>query len=128
MPAFLIIIIVLAVMMYVLMIRPQRAQQRKHQEMLNNVKPGDEVVTIGGIYGDVVEVLDDKLVLEIAEGVHIEIARRAIGSVVPAEQLEDAEDDEEYDEDEAEVDEEPELRGGRGPGDEHREGPLGRRG
>lgn len=98
MPAFLIIIIVLAVMMYVLMIRPQRAQQRKHQEMLNNVKPGDEVVTIGGIYGDVVEVLDDKLVIEIAEGVHIEIARKALGSVVPAEQLEDAED-EELDED-----------------------------
>lgn len=94
MPAFLIIIIVLAVMMYVLMIRPQRAQQRKHQEMLNNVKPGDEVVTIGGIYGDVVEVLDDKLVIEIAEGVHIEIARKALGSVVPAEQLEDAEDEE----------------------------------
>lgn len=105
MPAFLIIIIVLAVMMYVLMIRPQRAQQRKHQAMLNDVKPGDEVVTIGGIYGDVVEVLDDKLVIEIAEGVQIEIARRALGSVVPAEELEDAED-EEYDGD---GDEEPEA-------------------
>lgn len=116
MPAFLIIIIVLAVMMYVLMIRPQRAQQRKHQEMLNNVKPGDEVVTIGGIYGDVVEVLDDKLVIEIAEGVHIEIARKALGSVVPAEQLEDAED-EEYDEEaEAEADDEvePELAAAEG--------------
>jgi preprotein translocase subunit YajC len=73
------------VVMYFLMIRPQRQKQRQAQEMINRIGPGDEIITIGGIYGDVVEVMDDRVVVEIAEDVHIEIAKRAIGSVVPPE-------------------------------------------
>jgi preprotein translocase subunit YajC len=71
--------------MYFLLIRPQKAKQRQMQEMLNRIAPGDEVITIGGIYGDVVEVHDDKVVVEIAEDVHIEVARKAISSIVPQE-------------------------------------------
>ena len=71
--------------MYFLLIRPQQAKQRAAQDMLSRLAPGDEVITIGGIYGDVVEVDDDKVVLEIAEDVHIEVARRAISSIVPPE-------------------------------------------
>ena len=74
------------------MIRPQRARQRQQQEQLSSVAPGDEVVTIGGIYGDVVEVQDEKLVVEIAEDIHIEVARKAIGTVVKANDRGDAED------------------------------------
>ena len=88
---FLIVLLLIGVVMYFLLIRPQRAQQRRQKELISNVAAGDEVVTVGGIYGDVVEVDDDgeKLVLEIAEDVHVEIARRAIGSVVKAEDLGD---------------------------------------
>ena len=82
---FLIILIALFALMYLLLIRPQRAQQRRTQEMLSRLAPGDEVITVGGIYGDVVEVEDDKVVLEIAEDVHIEVARRAIANIVPPE-------------------------------------------
>jgi preprotein translocase subunit YajC len=84
--SFFVIILVLLALMYFLMIRPQRARQRKQAETLNSVAPGDEIVTIGGIYGDVVEVDDEKLVVEIAEDIHIEIARKAIGTVVKSDE------------------------------------------
>jgi preprotein translocase subunit YajC len=80
---FLIFLVAMFAIMYFLLIRPQRAKQRAAQDMLSKVAPGDEVVTIGGIYGDVVEVHEDKVVLEIAEDVHIEVARRAIAQIVP---------------------------------------------
>jgi preprotein translocase subunit YajC len=90
--AFIIILVAMLVLMYFLLIRPQRAQQRKAQDMLSALKAGDEVITIGGIYGDVIEVEEDKVVLEIAEDVHIEVTRRAIANIVPPEvQEEDGE-------------------------------------
>jgi preprotein translocase subunit YajC len=89
---FFIILILIFALMYFLMIRPQRQQQRRHQEMLSNLKVGDEIITAGGIYGDVVAVEPDRVSLEIAEDVEIEVARRAIASiVVPEPAEEDAE-------------------------------------
>lgn len=82
---FLFVLILMFALMYMLLIRPQRAQQRRQQEMLANVKVGDEVITVGGLYGDVVEVQADRISLEIAEDVEVEIAKRAIANVVPAE-------------------------------------------
>lgn len=81
---FLIVLLGMFAVMYFLLIRPQKAKQRAAQDMLNRLAPGDEVITIGGIYGDVVEVHDDKVVVEIAEDVHIEVARKAISSIVPS--------------------------------------------
>ncbi len=86
---FLIILILIFGLMYFLMIRPQRQQQRRHQEMLGNLKVGDEVITAGGIYGDVVAVEPDRVSVEIAEDVEIEVARRSIASVVVPEPDED---------------------------------------
>lgn len=97
---FVIVMLAMLVFMYFLLIRPQKAKQRAAQDMLNRLAPGDEIVTVGGIYGDVVEVDDQKVVLEIAEDVHIEVARRAIASIVPPET--EAEDDEEDEDDEDE--------------------------
>lgn len=107
--AFIIILVAMLVLMYFLLIRPQQAQKRKAQDMLSALKQGDEVITIGGIYGDVVEVEEDKVVLEIAEDVHIEVTRRAIANIVPPEVEEpEAETDPEEDEEAAEP-EAPEL-------------------
>jgi preprotein translocase subunit YajC len=86
---FLIILILIFGLMYFLLIRPQRQQQRRHQEMLSNLKVGDEVITAGGIYGDVVAVEPDRVSLEIAEDVEVEVARRAIASIVVPEPGED---------------------------------------
>ncbi|HVY60532.1 MAG TPA: preprotein translocase subunit YajC [Planctomycetota bacterium] len=102
--AFIIVLVAMLIFMYFLLIRPQRAKQRQAQEMLANLKPGDEVITIGGIYGDVIEVYEDKVVLEIAEDVHIEVTRRAIANIVPEaveEEPAEEEPDEEGEEDEA---------------------------
>jgi preprotein translocase subunit YajC len=76
-----------------MLIRPQRQQQRRHADMLKELGPGDEVITAGGIYGDVIEVEPDRVTLEIAEDVHIEVARRAIASIVPQEDAGSFEDD-----------------------------------
>ena len=74
--------------MYFLLIRPQRQQQRKHAELLGALKPGDEVVTVGGIYGEVVQLDAERVMIEIDEDVRIAVARRAITSIVPPEELE----------------------------------------
>jgi len=82
---FLFVLVILFVFMYLLLIRPQRQQQRRQSELLASLKPGDEVITVGGIYGDITEVEDDRVSLEIAEDIEIEVAKRAIASVVPPE-------------------------------------------
>lgn len=94
--AFIIVLVAMLVFMYFLLIRPQRAKQRATQEMLANLKVGDEVITIGGMYGDVIEVEEDKVTLEIAEDVHVEVTRRAIANIVKEEpaELEGGEDEE----------------------------------
>jgi len=91
---FLIFIVILFAVMYFVAIRPQKRKQQAMQDMLSHVKPGDEIVTVGGIYGDVVEVEDDKITLEIAEDVHIEVARRAVAQIIHAEQTFQSADDE----------------------------------
>jgi preprotein translocase subunit YajC len=114
--AFIIVLVAMLVFMYFLLIRPQRAKQRQAQELLSSIKPGDEIITIGGIYGDVVEVEEDKVTLEIAEDVHIEVTRRAIANIVPPETAEleetaseDGEDADEGEEGEPEASVEPEA-------------------
>ncbi len=92
---FLVLLLAMFGFMYFLLIRPQRQQQRKHTELLSSLKPGDEVVTTGGIYGEVVQLDAERVMLEIDEDVRIAVARRAIASVVPPEELERLEDDEE---------------------------------
>ena len=103
---FLVLLLAMFGFMYFLLIRPQRQQQRKHTELLSSLKPGDEVVTAGGIYGEVVQLDAERVMIEIDEDVRIAVARRAITSVVPPEELErlEADDDrgEEVEADEAE--------------------------
>jgi preprotein translocase subunit YajC len=85
---FLVLLLAMFGFMYFLLIRPQRQQQRKHAELLGSLKPGDEVVTAGGIYGEVVQLDAERVMLEIDEDVRIAVARRAIATVVPPEELE----------------------------------------
>jgi preprotein translocase subunit YajC len=98
-PPGLLIIILLFGLMYVLMIRPQRAKAQAQARLLNAVAVGDEVLTVGGIYGIVQELEPDEdggdLVVEIADGIHVRIARKALATIVKPEDddEEDAEDD-----------------------------------
>ena len=67
---------------YFLILRPQRQQQKKLKEMMDNLKKNDEVVTASGIHGTVVIVKDKTVVLRVDEGCRIEFDREAIASVV----------------------------------------------
>ncbi|MDX2041903.1 MAG: preprotein translocase subunit YajC [Acidobacteriota bacterium] len=71
------------VLFYFLIIVPQRKRQRAVDEMLNNLKAGDKVVTSGGIYGQIISVREDKrtVQLKIADNVRIEVARTAISGI-----------------------------------------------
>ncbi|MGN6548335.1 MAG: preprotein translocase subunit YajC [Pararhizobium sp.] len=74
--------ILIFVIMYFLIIRPQRQQMKKREEMLKNVRRGDQVVTGGGIIGRVTKVVDEREVeLEIADGVRIRAARNLLSEV-----------------------------------------------
>ena len=85
---FLVLLLAMFGFMYFLLIRPQRQQQRKHADLLSSLKPGDEVVTAGGIYGEVVQLDAERVMLEIDEDVRIAVARRSIASIIPPEELE----------------------------------------
>ncbi|SDA54001.1 preprotein translocase subunit YajC [Sinorhizobium sp. NFACC03] len=70
------------VVMYFLIIRPQRAQMKRREELLKNIRRGDQVVTGGGIVGKVTKVVDDnELEVEIAEGVKIRVVRGGVSEV-----------------------------------------------
>ncbi len=69
------------VIFYFLLIRPQAKRQREQAQMLANLKKGDRVLTQGGIYGVIVGVKDDMVVLKIAENTKVEVARSAISAL-----------------------------------------------
>ena len=89
---FILFFVLLLAVMYLLLIRPQRQQARRHQEMLGSLKIGDEVVTAGGIYGEVTAIDEERVQLEIDADVKIAVSRRAIASVVPPDESEHAEE------------------------------------
>ena len=91
---FLLVLVAMFAFLYFLLIRPQRQQQRRVAEMLSELKVGDEIITAGGIYGEIVQLDTERVMLEIDENVRIAVARRAIASVVPPEELERLEADE----------------------------------
>ncbi len=78
-------------LLYFLMIRPQQQRQKKHQAMVSSLKPNEKVVTIGGIYGTIIKIKEDSLILKIAENVRIELQKSAISQVLSKE---DEENDE----------------------------------
>ena len=75
--------ILIFVIMWFLIIRPQQHRVRTHQEMIKNVRRGDTVVTAGGIIGKVTKVADDStdVEVEIADGVKVKLARAMISEV-----------------------------------------------
>ena len=70
------------VVMYFLIIRPQRAAMKRRDELLKNIRRGDQVVTGGGIVGKVTKVVDDnELEVEVAEGVKLRVVRSGVSEV-----------------------------------------------
>ncbi|MDO8527265.1 MAG: preprotein translocase subunit YajC [Deltaproteobacteria bacterium] len=72
---------------YFLMIRPQKKQQKKLQEMLSTMHKGDQVVTRAGIYGKVAGIADNIVTVEIADNVRVKMSREAIVNVTSSTQV-----------------------------------------
>jgi preprotein translocase subunit YajC len=77
---FLIIIIAFAVL-WLIVVRPQRKRQTQQQQMLQELQIGDEVLTAGGIYGTITAIEEDRVTVQIAPTLEVQVARRAIAGV-----------------------------------------------
>jgi preprotein translocase subunit YajC len=89
--------------LYFVLVRPQRRRRVEQERLLSSVEEGDEILTAGGIYGTVTSAGDDDVTVEIAPGIEVRVARRAIAGIVPQED----EDEHDSDEDEPDLDEAP---------------------
>lgn len=74
------------VVFYLLVFAPMRRKQKKHTEMLQNLKAGDRVVTNGGIYGIVVGITDEVIQVRIAEQVKVDVSKSAIAALQQADE------------------------------------------
>jgi preprotein translocase subunit YajC len=95
---FLFIIIIAFLLLYLIVVRPQKRRQNEQRQMVSDLRVGDEVLTAGGIYGTISQVDDDRVTVEIAPKLEVEVSRRAIAGVTrepeedeTAETAEDAE-------------------------------------
>ncbi len=84
--------ILIFVLFYFLILRPQQKQSRTRADMLKSLKRGDNVITSGGIYGKIVTVADDVMTIEIAKGVNIRISRSGVAGLQASEGSEQKED------------------------------------
>jgi preprotein translocase subunit YajC len=81
MPTLLMMAVIFAII-YFLMILPQKKKQKETQSMLNNMKKGDKIVTLGGMLGTVGNVKDNTVMVKIAENTVVEFRKSAIGAVL----------------------------------------------
>lgn len=76
-------LVLMFVVLYFVMIRPQMKKQKEHRTMLEALAKGDEVATAGGLIGKVTKIGDGFLSLEIASGVEVQLQRSAVVQVMP---------------------------------------------
>ena len=79
-------VIVMAVLIY-FMWRGQKKEQKRRQEMIDGVKVGDKVVTIGGIYGEIVAVREQSFIVKIADNTRIELMKSAVSTTPAGEEV-----------------------------------------
>ena len=76
-------LIVIFVIFYFLLIRPQSKKAKEHKQMVESLAKGDEVVTNGGIHGKITKVGDNFIELEIADGMLVKVQRQAVATLMP---------------------------------------------
>lgn len=88
-------LILIFVVFYFLLIRPQQKRMKDHRDMLTALRRGDRVVTGGGIIGQVIKVADDECTVEIGEGMRVRVLRSTIQSVLSKPQPRDGKESKE---------------------------------
>jgi preprotein translocase subunit YajC len=78
----LVIVLIGFALMWVVLILPQRRRASAHARMLEDLEAGDQIVTAGGLYGRVRRIGDEDVTVELAPGVEVRLARRAVAGVV----------------------------------------------
>ncbi len=73
-----IFLVALFALMYFVMIRPQRKRQKEHQQMTEELKRGDRVITAGGIYGQIESVSEDSVILKVESGATMRVAKNSV--------------------------------------------------
>lgn len=73
--------IIMGGVFYFMLWRPQKQEQKKRQEMLESLKVGDDVITLGGIIGKITKIDDREVTLKVAENVEMQFLRTAIGHI-----------------------------------------------
>ena len=76
-------LVLMFVVLYFVMIRPQMKKQKEHRSMIEALAKGDEVATVGGVLGKVSKINENNLTLEVASGVEIQLQRSAVVQVLP---------------------------------------------
>jgi preprotein translocase subunit YajC len=76
-------IVLMFVVLYFIMIRPQMKRQKEHKAMIEAIAKGDEVVTAGGLLGKVSKLGDTYIHLEVANGIELQVQRSAVVQVLP---------------------------------------------
>jgi preprotein translocase subunit YajC len=93
-----------------MILRPRREAARRSLEVSRSLDVGEEVITIGGLYGTIVSIDDREVELEVSDGVTLRFARRAIAGKAPVDEPDDDElDDDELEDDELDGDEDDDL-------------------
>lgn len=82
MSGFFIQLVLVFAIFYVLIIRPQQKKMKEHEDKLNAIKPKDEIITGGGIYGKVTKTDTETLMVEVAKDVEIKVLRSSVRDVV----------------------------------------------
>ena len=90
--ASLLIFIPLILVFYFFMIRPQRNRMRQHQQLMGALEIGDEVETVGGIYGTIRGISDDEFQLEVSPGTTVRLSRGAVRRKVYQEEEQESPD------------------------------------
>jgi preprotein translocase subunit YajC len=80
-------LILLFVVFYFLLIRPQQKRAKQHKMFMENLKKGDSVVTSGGLYGRITGITDEAVTIEIAEKVRVKVLKSAVVDYVKGEQV-----------------------------------------
>ena len=75
-------IIMVFIVFYLLLIRPQQKKQKAHQQLLSQLGKGDKIVTNGGLYGTITDTKEHVVILKIAENVKVEVIKSAIATVI----------------------------------------------
>ena len=91
---FFVLILLVLFVLWLFLVRPQRRRRQAQEAMIDNLRPGDEVITAGGFFATVVRIIEDEVTVELSPGVEARVAKRAIAAVIPFEEPGEPDDSE----------------------------------